>query len=207
MMKEKKIKAVIFDMGGVLLKTADATAREAIAQRFGVSRRALEAFVFSSESSLQSEEGKLSDVEHWHNVMRHFGQPVHDHIQLYNEYFAGDHIDQRLLDFAASLKPRYQLALLSNAWENARALLSQRFDFLDIFDISIFSYEVKARKPDPAAYHAILNKMAVEPDEAIFIDDVEENVKGARAVGMRALRFAETDDTIATLKTILDVGP
>ena len=50
MMNEKKIKAVIFDMGGVLLKTADASAREAIAERFGVTRRELEAYIFSSDS-------------------------------------------------------------------------------------------------------------------------------------------------------------
>jgi glucose-1-phosphatase len=203
MIKENKIKAVIFDMGGVLLKTADATAREAIAQRFGVSRRELEAFVFSSESSLQSEEGKLSDVEHWHNVMRHFGQPVGDYIQLYNAYFAGDYIDQRLLDFAASLKPTYTLALLSNAWENARTLLSQRFDFLDTFDISIFSYEVKARKPDAHIYRVMLERLQAAPHETIFIDDVQENVQGAQALGMHALHFTDTDSVITALNGFL----
>jgi glucose-1-phosphatase len=203
MIKENKIKAVIFDMGGVLLKTADATAREAIAQRFGVSRRELEAFVFSSESSLQSEEGKLSDVDHWHNVMRHFGQPVGDYIQLYNAYFSGDYIDQRLLDFAASIKPAYTLALLSNAWENARTLLSQRFDFLDTFDISIFSYEVKARKPDAHIYRVMLDRLKAEPEETIFIDDVQENVEGAQALGMHALRFTDTDTVIAELNDFL----
>lgn len=204
MMNEKKIKAVIFDMGGVLLKTADASAREAIAERFGVTRRELEAYIFSSDSSIQSEEGQLSDMEHWHNVMRHFGQPVGDYIQLYNEYFAGDYIDQRLLDFAASLKPAYTLALLSNAWENARTLLSQRFDFLDRFDISIFSYEVKARKPDARIYRVMLERLDAAPEETIFIDDVQENVEGAQALGMHALRFTDSDTVIAELSGFLN---
>lgn len=204
MEKTTHIKAVIFDMGGVLLRTADVSARETIAARFGVTRRELEAFIFSSDSSIQSEEGALSDVEHWHNVMRHFGQPVGDYLALYDEYFAGDFIDQRLLDFAASLKPRYTLGLLSNAWDNARTLLSQRFNFLDRFDVSIFSYEVKARKPDPAIYHAMLERVGAAPGEALFIDDVQENVAGAQAVGMRALQFTGTDAVINAISAVLD---
>jgi HAD superfamily hydrolase (TIGR01509 family) len=201
-MAQNRITTVIFDMGGVLLRTVDPAPREAIAKRFGVTRRELEAFVFSSETSILSEEGKLSDVAHWQTVMRHFGQPAGDHIQLYDEYFAGDAIDQRLLAFAASLKPKYKLGLLSNAWENARPLLRARFDFIDTFDESIFSYEVRARKPDAAMYQAILNLMDVPPEEAVFIDDVLENVEGAQAVGMQALHFSGTETLISTLSDL-----
>jgi len=204
MQKKTDIKTVIFDMGGVLLRTADASSREAIAKRFGVSRRELEAFVFSSESSIQSEQGGLTDVEHWHNVMRHFGQPLDDYLTLYDEYFTGDFIDQRLLDFAASLKPTYKLGLLSNAWDNARTLLSQRFDFLDRFDVSIFSYEVKTRKPDPGIYKTMLERIDTLPEQALFIDDVQENVDGARAVGMHALRFTGTEEIINAINALLD---
>jgi len=204
MEKTTHIKAVIFDMGGVLLRTADVTARETIAARYGVTRSELETYIFSSESSIQSEKGALSDVEHWQNVMCHFGQPIGDYLALYDEYFSGDFIDQRLLDFAASLKPRYTLGLLSNAWDNARVLLSQRFDFLDRFDVSIFSYEVKARKPDPAIYHAMLERVGAASGEALFIDDVQENVAGAKAVGMHALRFTGTDAVISAISAALD---
>ena len=204
MEKTTHIKAVIFDMGGVLLRTADVTARETIAARYGVTRSELETYIFSSESSIQSEKGALSDVEHWQNVMCHFGQPIGDYLALYDEYFSGDFIDQRLLDFAASLKPRYTLGLLSNAWDNARVLLSQRFDFLDRFDVSIFSYEVKARKPDPAIYHAMLERVGAAPGEALFIDDVQENVAGAQAVGMHALQFTGTDAVISAISAALD---
>jgi HAD superfamily hydrolase (TIGR01509 family) len=206
-MAQNRITTVIFDMGGVLLRTVDPAPREAIAKRFGVTRRELEAFVFSSETSLLSEEGKLSDVAHWQTVMRHFGQPAGDHFQLYDEYFAGDAIDQRLLAFAASLKPKYKLGLLSNAWENARPLLRARFDFIDTFDDSIFSYEVRSRKPDAAIYQAILDMMDAQPEEAVFIDDVLENVEGAQAVGMQALQFSGVETLISTLSDLLALVP
>ena len=99
-MAQNGITTVIFDMGGVLLRTVDTEPRDMLAKRFGVTRRDLEKFVFSSETSILSEEGKLSDVAHWRTVMRHFGQPEGDHIPLYDEYFVGDAIAQRLLVFA-----------------------------------------------------------------------------------------------------------
>jgi len=204
MKKTKQIKSVVFDMGGVLLRTADASSREAIAKRFGTTRRELEVFIFNSESSIQTEIGKKTNVEHWHTVMRHYGQPEGEYISLYDEYFAGDAIDQRLVDYAASLKPAYQIGLLSNAWENARALLSERFDFLDVFDVSIFSSEVGVRKPDPAIYRAMLERMHCAPGEAVFIDDVQANVDGAKGVGMQALRFTGTDAVIERLNSILE---
>lgn len=204
-MAKENIKAIIFDMGGVLLRTSDPIPREAIAERFGVTRVELETFIFMSETSLQSEVGQLSDVDHWQTVMRHFNQPIEDTILLYDEYFSGDAIDQELLSFAASLKPAFKLGLLSNAWESARPLLAERFEFIGTFDESIFSYEIGVRKPDPAMYTIMLERLGVSPGQALFIDDMQVNVAGARAVGMQSLRFTETEETISAVKALLEI--
>lgn len=192
-------------MGGVLLRTVDPAPREAIAARFGTTRRELENFIFNSETSIQSELGQLSDVEHWHSVMHHFGQPVGSYLGLYDEYFSGDAIDQELVTFAASLKPAYKLGLLSNAWENARPLLSERFAFLHAFDESIFSYEIGVRKPDPAMYHTMLKRLDAAPEEALFIDDFQVNVDGALAIGMQAIHYSSAIQTISAIKKLLAV--
>lgn len=199
------IKAVIFDMGGVLLRTVDPAPREAIAKRFGVTRAELEDFIFNSETSIRSEIGQLSDVDHWHTVMRHFGQPVDDYLTLYDEYFSGDAIDQDMLAFAASLKPKHKVALLSNAWENARPMLSERFDFLHIFDESIYSSEIGVRKPDEAMYFIMLDRLGVKSQEALFIDDMQLNVHGARRIGMHSLLHTTTQETIAAIKSLLGI--
>jgi FMN phosphatase YigB (HAD superfamily) len=205
-MIKNKIQAVIFDMGGVLLRTDAPIRREAIAQRFGVTRGELEAFIFSGASSIQSEIGLISYEEHWQAVMRHFNQPIADYPVLSEEFFADDAIDQRLLRFAASLKPAYKLGLLSNAWQDVREVVGKKYDFLDVFDKTLFSYEVNARKPDPTIYHAILDLLDSDPNQAIFIDDMQENVDGAKAVGMHALRFTSTDAVIAALTARLQTG-
>ena len=59
------IKAVIFDMGGVILRTVDAGEREALAERLGTTRRELEKVLFHSPTAFKSETGELSVREHW----------------------------------------------------------------------------------------------------------------------------------------------
>ena len=114
-------------MGGVLLKTANSSPRDGIAKRFRTTRAELESFTFSSETSLRSEIGEITDKEHWETVLRKFGQPIDNYMAVYDEYFSGDAIDEDLLRYAISLKPKYRLGLLSNAWVNARSLLGVRF--------------------------------------------------------------------------------
>lgn len=204
-MMSEKINTVIFDMGGVLLRTMNSQPRETIAERFGVTRAELEAFIFMSDTSLRSEVGELSDKEHWETVLHHFNQPVGDHLKVYDEYFSGDAIDKELMAFAVSLKPDYQLGLLSNAWVNARPLLKRHFDFIDVFDVSVFSCEVGMRKPDPAIFKMMLEKMGVEAENAVFIDDLPSNIEGAKSVGLHAIRFTDTPTAIAAVKAMLNM--
>ncbi len=201
----KKINTVIFDMGGVLLRTINTQPRETIAESFGVTRAELEAFIFMSETSLRSEVGELSDKEHWETALRHFKQPVDDYLKVYDEYFSGDAIDKELMEFAVSLKPDYRLGLLSNAWVNARSLLNERFDFIDVFDVSVFSYEVGMRKPDPAIFKVMLEKMGVGAGNVVFIDDMPVNVEGAKSAGLHAIRYTDTPAAIASVKTMLNI--
>jgi len=198
-MKRNKtpIKAVIFDMGGVLLKTVDSHARESMAEEFGTMRAELEDFVFNSQTSLASEVGKISDVVHWETILAHFGLKNKNILDVYDQYFSGDEIDERLLRFIDKLKMiGLKTGLLSNAWVNARERLSKRFEFLGVFDESIFSYEVRSRKPDPEIYFEMLWRLSALPSESLFIDDVEENVIGARHIGLNAFQFRSSDETI-----------
>jgi len=201
----KDINTVIFDMGGVLLKTENPAPREALAARFGVTRMELEAFIFMSETSLRSEVGDLSDKDHWETALRHFKQPVNDYMAVYDEYFSGDAIDQELLGFVVSLKPAYQVGLLSNAWMNARMLLDMHFNFIDVFDVSVFSSEVGMRKPDQAIFKLMLEKMGVKAENAVFIDDMPLNVEGAISAGLHAIRYTDTPQIINALKIMLNI--
>jgi len=200
----RKIKAVIFDMGGVLLRTMDPQPRIGLAREFSTTREELEKVVFHSESSKASEVGQLSDEEHWASVFKHFGVKFEDYLDAYDRFFAGDRIDQRLIDFIRSISKKVKTGMLSNAWVNARRLLSERYDFMDVFDVSIFSYEIGERKPSREIFEIMLERLDVSAEESIFVDDFQENVAGAKELGIHAIHFQSAEQIIASVEQWLD---
>jgi len=66
--------------------------------------------------------------------------------------------------------------------------------FFSRFRDIVVSGREKLLKPDPAIYYLALDRFGLKPAEALFIDDREINVKGARAVGMHAHLFVHADD-------------
>lgn len=92
---------------------------------------------------------------------------------------------RELLD---ELRPRYRLAALSNSnalhWErNARELR-----ILELFEFAISSHHVGVCKPDPAIFARAVERAQLPPDAIVFFDDLQANVDGARAAGLRAFR-------------------
>jgi putative hydrolase of the HAD superfamily len=91
-------------------------------------------------------------------------------------------------ELLASLRPRYRLAALSNAnelhWErNVQDLGIER-----LFEVAISSHQVGLLKPDPAIYHAALDRLGVNAGAVVFFDDAPANVAAAAEVGMRAFQ-------------------
>jgi HAD superfamily hydrolase (TIGR01509 family) len=86
----------------------------------------------------------------------------------------------------AWLQGRCQVALLSNAPPSLRPLLD-KLGLAQYFDHMVISGEVDVRKPDPGIYHLALSRLGVRAEESLFVDDLEENLVAARAVGMGCL--------------------
>jgi FMN phosphatase YigB (HAD superfamily) len=78
----------------------------------------------------------------------------------------------------------------------------QKFAWLDQFDHQTFSAEVSLIKPDPAIYQHSLRGVGVAASEALFVDDKEPNVQGARAVGMRAIQFRSVEQLSRDLEEL-----
>ena len=192
-------------MGGVILRTVDPTKREAMAKRLGVTRSELEKVVFQSETSVQSELGQLSEAGHWRAVLAYFNQPLDCYQDWYGEFFSGDAIDRELIKFIGALKPKVKVGLLSNAWVNTRQNLTSRHDFINIFDVSIFSSEVGLRKPDPRIFDLILQQLGVAAGEAIFVDDFRVNIDSAAALGLKTVWYQDRARAIKKITRFLNM--
>jgi glucose-1-phosphatase len=197
------IRAVIWDIGGVLVRTEDYEPRRLLAERLGLSREALENLVFGSEMGQKAQMGGISAKELLEYVCREVHYPVDETARFEEEFFAGDRLDGALLGYIRSLKSHYRTGIISNAWDDVAAMIERRWKMADAFDQIVLSAEVKLGKPDPHIYHLALEKLDVTPEEAVFIDDFARNIAGAQAVGMNAIQFRSSEQVRTDLDNLL----
>lgn len=198
------IRAVIFDFGGVLVRTEDRAPRNRLAARLGLTYEELSSLVFENPSSQQATLGQISVSQHWEAVGTSLGLMPEALQAVQDEFWAGDVLDTSLVDLLRALRPRYQTALLSNAWDDLRQVLEQRLKILDAFDQVIISAEEGLMKPDERIFRLALERLGVAPGEAVFVDDFAHNITAARLAGLQAIHFRSADQARAELEQMLD---
>lgn len=109
-------------------------------------------------------------------------------------------LNQQLAEYFRRLRPRYRTGILSNSFVGAREREQAAYGFADMCDVVVYSHEIGYLKPDPRSYRLVCQLLGVPPEDAVFLDDVQDNVDGARAVGMRAIRFSSNGQAIADLR-------
>jgi putative hydrolase of the HAD superfamily len=195
---------VIWDLGGVLVRTENYAPRRALASRFGMTLGEIEDFVFHGESGDRAQRGEISLEQHWENQRKKLGlSPVE--MQAFREQFwQGDRLDTDLVAYIRQLRQSYKTGLLSNAFSDLRRVVTEVLDFADAFDEMIISAEVGLVKPDPRIYQLALDRLGAAPEAAVFIDDFLRNVEGARAVNMRAIHFSNPQQARRELENLLN---
>ena len=102
-------------------------------------------------------------------------------------------------------------AILSNMGDAVRAAIERSCMWVRTFDVRVWSHEIGCTKPDLRIYRHALEQLSVQPGQALFLDDREENVASARQCGMQALAFSTIDQlredlsASMTLSTFLPV--
>jgi epoxide hydrolase-like predicted phosphatase len=126
-----------------------------------------------------------------------------DSVGLKQRIFSGMQPDGRMVEVVGRLRRAgLKTALLSNSWG---ATGYERERFPDLFDDVIISAEVGMRKPEAAIYLFAAQRLGVDPADCVFVDDLEQNVEGARAVGMTGLVHRNADFTIPKLGELFGV--
>ena len=196
------LKAVIFDWGGVLMRTVDASGRRKWEQKLGLPLYTVDRAVHGSRSWKQAQSGIISDAAYWADVAAQLGLNDEELAEFRQDYFGGDRLDPQMVQFIRELRPRFTTALLSNASPRLRDLLEE-LDVTEAFDEIVISGEVGVQKPDPAIYRILLERLGLAPEETIFVDDFRENIERAQQLGMQTLHFRATMDWRGELSRIL----
>jgi epoxide hydrolase-like predicted phosphatase len=196
------IRAVIWDMGGVLVRTEKPEPRTRAAARLGLSRAELERMVFAGEWSDRATLGEISSTELWQNIGLQLKLPPEESASLERAFWGGDRLDRELLEYIRALRPRYRTALLSNAFLDLRSVL-ERWGIVEAFDQLVISAEVGLMKPDPRIFQLVLDRLKVASGEAVFVDDFSLNVRAAQAAGLHAFRFLDPLQAKTDLERII----
>jgi epoxide hydrolase-like predicted phosphatase len=203
------IKAVVFDIGGVLEHVEDDAWPEVWMSRW--ERRVhlpvghVVAMLAQDEPTDDMVTGKMSEAQMRERYARLLGVDDDQAQQMMAEMwdaYCGE-LDPQVRDFAAGLRPAYATAILSNSADGARREEQRRFGFEELVDVIVYSHEVGLAKPDPAIFNLTGKLLGVEPHEIVFLDDQGGHIEAARACGWHAVLHRDTTRSIQEISEII----
>ncbi len=189
------LRAVIFDYGMVLTGPPNAEAHEALVRTTGLQPERFEDFYWANRHAY--DEGKLTGITFWQKFLLGAGldnSPAK--VAELNHWDARMWTTQNpvMLAWQLELKQHGLLtAILSNMGDSVLENMMREFDWLDRFDVLVWSYQHRVAKPDPAIYEHTMRQLGTRADETLFIDDKSVNIEAARALGMIAIQFSTVE--------------
>ncbi len=204
-----KVPVFIFDFGGVMIKWRNNyPIYDSISDRYGIPRDDLRRVLEAALPRLEA--GDISTREFLTSSLGKFGKSLRQDDSpdvLWTEPFARlAELRVGSVEIVRSLRRKgFKVYLFSNtSLPHARFLRKVRWDKL--FDGFLTSCEIRSVKPSPTAFRKVLERVDAVPSKVAFIDDKEENVRGAKDFGMRwTFRFtsvARLRRELAALPTV-----
>jgi putative hydrolase of the HAD superfamily len=190
-----RINAVILDYGEVLCHRPSEEEFSRLMQPFGVDEKLFAELWDKNRGAF--DRGDLTPEIYWSLLAEDAGAKI-DATQL-NQVCELDlkmwgNANEEMVSWLRQLRQGgIKTALLSNIHPTMIAYVKKNFDWLDLFDFTTFSAEVRLIKPDRAIYEHTLRGLGAKAEETLFVDDRERNVRGAREVGIRAVRFQSVE--------------
>jgi putative hydrolase of the HAD superfamily len=194
-MRQTPWDAVIFDYGRVLSHSPTPVDLQAFAQLVGVSEPPF--YQIYSDTRNEYDCGRHNCQQHWEHFATTAGislTPEHVARIVAFENHMWVRANPAVLELVREIRSQgMKTAILSNMPPDLLVELRSEFDWIDEFDVQVWSCEHGIVKPDAAIYRLCLDALGCEPERTLFFDDRPRNVEGARAVGMQAHIFESAE--------------
>jgi putative hydrolase of the HAD superfamily len=194
--------AVLFDYGKVLSLPADADAWAQLGVITGLDEETLGRLYWAHRDLY--DKGTLNGVTYWQTIAREGGFSLDDaklaalhaaDVELWGQ------MNEPMVAWAGRLQERgIKTGILSNIGDAMEAGLRKRFDWIGDFTHHTWSHRHKIIKPDAAIYIQAVKGLECPASGVLFIDDREENVRGAIAAGLQAILYTTHDAFVAEMR-------
>ncbi len=200
------IKAIIFDFGGVCFYpgTSNQLLKEALLNS-DLPKIKIISLILNQKKRAEIKKcvdifnaGKISEEKFWLKIKK-ITKYNFDENKIKKLIISLNKPIKETIDVLKKLKKKYKLGLLTNnnSWLEE---IDKKYKFSKYFDVIVNSYDVKTIKPNKKIYYIILEKLQLDPEECIFIDDQKENVKAAREIGMNAIIYRNAGHLLKQLR-------
>lgn len=205
-MSREEIRAVLFDLGGVILRTDDPEPRRLLAESVGCTYAELDEIVFGSPVAQLAERGQATSEQVWAEIGRRLRLDPAQVPAFRRAFFAGDKVDTGLVDLISRLRPAYRTGLLSNTWfRDLEGFLQDDLHIGGVFDVIISSARSGRAKPDPEIFQEALDALGTRAGETVFVDDNLENIQAASRLGFLTVHFSTVPQARAEFLALVDV--
>jgi len=181
------IKAIFFDIGGVVKKHPAEIRQAAVARRLGIDEEEFVNFWkkhrYTLASGLMKEEEFCRFAEEKFNVSGALKFQMEE-----DEKSSKTGINTELLELIEKLKNKYILGLISNV-SNIEKEYNEKFGLYKLFDPCILSCDVGFVKPDEEIYRLALEKVGLKPEKCVVIDDRQNCLVVAEILGFKTIKF------------------
>ncbi len=199
-MASPRLRAIIFDIGRVLIGIDLARAMNALASGSALSPEELWRAIEKDPRWPDWQEGRIS-ARDWHlHINKRFGGSLsfQRFTDTWNQVLHPEPLQDRSL--FEKLAKNYRLALLSNTDPVHVAYMESRYDFFSFFPTRIYSCSVGVTKPNPIIYREALRACRAQAKEAVYIDDIPAYAEAAQRLGMVGIRYESPKQLEAALR-------
>jgi len=142
----------------------------------------------------------LSEDEYRNRAKKELGLEC-THEEIYAKLRESYEVNEKVEQLAKNLRQKgYKIGVCSNNFPTRIRELDKKFNFLQNFDIHIFSYEVGYMKPDTKIFQVLIDKSGMNPSQIIYSDDKEDKIQWAKSLWIQTFVFHSFDEFVQDLK-------
>ena len=198
------IEAIIFDFGRVISAQKPPSLFRSYESDLGLEPGTINSLMFENQAWQEALVGDKTLEEFWQKIGPELKLNTPAEIDAFRRrYHSDEAVNQPVLHLIQKLNGFYKLAVLSNSPPRLTQWLAD-WNMLDLFDTVFCSGDEGVVKPESAAFEITLQRLAVAPEEAVFIDDTEEHVVASRKLGLHGIIFTTAEELKNELVGLLD---